>query len=31
VATWLYALYLWWSNRRLGLDHLLDRPDPALA
>lgn len=31
VAAWIYALYLWWSNRRLGLDFLLERHEPALA
>jgi hypothetical protein len=25
-AAWLYALYLWWHNRRLGLDFLLTEP-----
>jgi len=31
-AAWLYALYLWWHNRRLGLDFLLTEPrDPVLA
>ncbi len=24
VVAWLYALYLWWNNRRLGLDHILN-------
>ncbi|TPW11138.1 MAG: hypothetical protein FD127_3392 [Acidimicrobiaceae bacterium] len=23
ATAWLYALYLWWHNRRLGLDFLL--------
>jgi hypothetical protein len=27
VAAWIYALFLWWSNRRLGLDFLLDQPE----
>jgi len=31
VAAWIYALVLWWSNRRLGLDFLLGTPVPALA
>ena len=31
VAAWICALVLWWSNRRLGLDFLLDRREPALA
>jgi hypothetical protein len=31
-AAWLYALYLWWHNRRLGLDFLLtERRDPVLS
>lgn len=25
-AAWVYALYLWWHNRRLGLDFLLTEP-----
>ena len=25
-AAWIYALYLWWHNRRLGLDFLLTEP-----
>jgi hypothetical protein len=25
-AAWAYALYLWWHNRRLGLDFLLTEP-----
>lgn len=31
VITWLYALRLWWTNRRLGLDSLLRQPKPAVA
>ncbi len=31
VAAWLYAFYMWWTNRRLGLDHLLKRSQPAGA
>jgi hypothetical protein len=31
VAAWMYALGLWWRNRRLGLDFLLQRPGPAPA
>ncbi len=31
AAAWLYALVLWWGNRRLGLDFLLDRREPAFA
>jgi hypothetical protein len=31
VAAWLYALYLWWNNRRLGLDFLLDARQPVPA
>ena len=31
VAAWIYALGLWWSNRRLGLDFLLQRPEPVPA
>jgi hypothetical protein len=31
-AAWLYALYLWWHNRRLGLDFLLTaNAEPILA
>jgi hypothetical protein len=31
-AAWLYALYLWWHNRRLGLDFLLiANAEPILA
>jgi hypothetical protein len=31
-AAWLYALYLWWHNRRLGLDFLLtETRDPVLS
>lgn len=30
-AAWLYALYLWWQNRRLGLDFLMtEQRDPVL-
>jgi hypothetical protein len=25
IACWVYAVYLWWSNRRLGLDFVLER------
>ncbi len=31
AAAWIYALVLWWSNRRLGLDFLLEQHRPALA
>lgn len=32
VIAWLTALRLWWRNRRLGLDHLLDAPpQPTVA
>jgi hypothetical protein len=32
AAAWLYSLYLWWHNRRLGLDFLLtDRRDSVLV
>jgi hypothetical protein len=31
VAAWIYALFLWWSNRRLGLDFLLERREPVPA
>ena len=31
VAAWISALVLWWSNRRLGLDFLLEPRQPALA
>ena len=31
VAAWICALVLWWSNRRLGLDFLLETRQPALA
>lgn len=32
AAAWMYALYLWWHNRRLGLDFLLTEPhDTVLA
>jgi hypothetical protein len=31
VAAWICALVLWWSNRRLGLDFLLEQRQPALA
>jgi hypothetical protein len=32
VAAWLYAFVLWWQNRRLGLDFLLDgRRGPVIA
>ena len=31
ATAWLYALYLWWHNRRLGLDFVLDRSVPVLA
>jgi hypothetical protein len=32
AAAWIYALYLWWHNRRLGLDFLLTEPgDPVLS
>jgi hypothetical protein len=31
IVAWLYALRLWWTNRRLGLDHLLDQPEAVLA
>ena len=31
-AAWLYALYLWWHNRRLGLDFLLTSSgDPLIS
>jgi hypothetical protein len=30
VGTWLYGLYAWWQNRRLGLDFLIEQP-PAVA
>ena len=29
IGAWLYALYAWWQNRRLGLDSLMDRRQPA--
>jgi hypothetical protein len=29
-AAWVYALYLWWHNRRLGLDFLLTEPHDAV-
>jgi hypothetical protein len=32
AAAWLYSLYLWWHNRRLGLDFLLtERRDSVLV
>ena len=31
VAAWVCALVMWWSNRRLGLDFLLEQRRPALA
>lgn len=32
LAVWIWAYYLWWWNRRLGLDHLLGEPHtPVLA
>lgn len=32
AAAWTYGLYLWWHNRRLGLDFLLSESrDPVLA
>ena len=32
VAAWLCAFALWWQNRRLGLDFLLDgRRGPVIA
>ena len=31
VAAWICALVMWWSNRRLGLDFLLEQRRPALA
>lgn len=32
VAAWAYALYLWWHNRRLGLDFLLtEQREPLLS
>ena len=31
AAAWIYALVLWWSNRRLGLDFLLEQRRPAVA
>jgi hypothetical protein len=32
TAAWLFALYLWWHNRRLGLDFLMSQPgDPVLS
>jgi hypothetical protein len=31
-AAWVYALYLWWHNRRLGLDFLLtEAREPVLS
>jgi hypothetical protein len=31
-AAWVYAVYLWWHNRRLGLDFLLtETRDPVLS
>ena len=29
IVAWLYALYLWWHNRRLGLDFVIDEPRGA--
>ncbi len=29
VAAWLYALYAWWQNRRLGLDIVIDQRQPV--
>jgi hypothetical protein len=29
VVAWLYALYLWWNNRRLGLGFVVDEPRGA--
>jgi hypothetical protein len=32
VIAWLYAIALWWKNRRLGLDFLLTEPsEPVLS
>ena len=31
VVIWIYALGLWWNNRRLGLDFVLERKEPVLA
>jgi hypothetical protein len=32
AAAWLYALYLWWRNRRLGLDAVVaEHRDPVLV
>jgi hypothetical protein len=31
VVIWIYALGLWWNNRRLGLDFVLERREPVLA
>lgn len=29
IGAWLYALFAWWQNRRLGLDHVIDRRQPV--
>ena len=29
VVAWVYALYLWWHNRRLGLGFVIDEPRGA--
>jgi len=31
VIIWIYAIYLWWNNRRLGLDYLLESAEPVPA
>jgi len=31
TVVWLYALRSWMQNRRLGLDYLLDEPQPTPA
>ncbi len=31
VGAWLYALYAWWHNRRLGLDIVIDQRRPTVA